>query len=400
MLTDDVREDPDTGVLTGRVYDMTEDNDWRQAHEDAETRASIRKAMLDDIHHACGIMPGEWAPMERPLLEYDEGWRCGNVMLCADRSDTPLLTENPDPRKVMRKNKGLILIVTGTACREIDVRLRAAMDGADRAGVDSMESRFRAGSMKARNWQEWAGEISQCIGYRRCTRLDIAIDVFGEGHEELSPDSVRQALRGQEFTTHLKRGKANGLPGEWIEGIAGNTQYLGGHASLRRACIYDKGQEQREKGREDLPEDMPWYRWEVRLYNEAATCAFADLGACGMEAGEMVRGTLAAMIQFREPIEGSEDRLDRQPLAGWWELFLAGVGKLGYVLVTRAKSLGRQERWLLVGGAAAAIMMQLRVRELRDGLDAAREWHGDLMQAGLARVDESQAQAWAKAGAC
>lgn len=401
MLPDDVHECPDTGILTGRVYLADE---YEQAHADAAAREAIRRAILADIRRTCSIDNGEWSEMRNPILNYDEGWRCGNIILCADRSDTPLLTESDDPRRVMRRNKGVLLVVTGSACREIDVRLRQAIDADARDGVASMESRFRAGG-GPRDWQEWAGEITQCLGFRHVTRMDVAIDVFDPAgaewqaeHDELTPRAVRLALMGGDFTTHLKRGGDYDVPGTWEEGAYGNTQYLGGTKSLRRLCLYDKGGEQKAKGRQDL-EGARWTRWEVRLYNEAADMAFAELAACGAPAGDLVRGSLDGMIQFRAPEPGSTDRLDRQPLDTWWERFLAGVARLGYVLVTRAKTLGRQERWLCVGGAMAALATQMRVREIRDGTEAAVEWHDRMITLGLGLVDEAQARTWAGVGA-
>lgn len=198
---------------------------------------------------------------------------------------------------------------------------------------------------------KWLREL-RSLGFTHVTRLDVAVDWFGEGLTLVQ--AVRAACERGELCGARKWEPISKYDGRRL---VGETVYLGTRSSDgsgRFARCYDKGLETGER-----PAGT-WQRFEVQFMQESArVVAGLLLQADDMERGD-VKDLVVVEVDGKPPVPGwgpqavavclgsydfrvpgkTDRHLRRRPRAGWW------ASVLGAVEGFRVKSSARRETTL------------------------------------------------------
>lgn len=111
------------------------------------------------------------------------------------------------------------------------------------------------------------------------SRQDVALDIWD------GPDFVEVCAVAHDVAQ--RHGLTTQLEGDWLDGVAGRSLYMGAKTSAQRICIYEKGKEQGIPGN--------WNRIEVRHRPPSRSKRFLS----GISAGESF-GLCAAALDLAE----------------------------------------------------------------------------------------------------
>ena len=237
---------------------------------------------------------------------YQRLYRCFDIVVMV--SDDPM--------------KGTIIEMKGQGCRTFEGMLEA----------------------QNRSWYDFLGEC-MCFEDTAFKRLDIAID------DKIGFLNVRSLIEKCEngecstrFNTYETRRKGEGLRDVSEGGIVkGDTLYLGSKTSDVRICIYEKDVEQYMKLGVPIEEASVQNRVEVRLKNDHAWNAVADLlGNYDVE--ETVFSIINRYVCFLDAQEGV-DRYDWEPNPQWMWFVGDGRGKLRLTTKPEPHTLQRTINW-------------------------------------------------------
>ena len=114
----------------------------------------------------------------------------------------------------------------------------------------------------------------------RITRWDGAVDDYEGLH---SVDWAVQQFHSGGFTNRGRRPSST-VDGDWVEGIAGKTFYVGNEKNGKLMRIYEKGKQLGDKL-------SPWVRWELELHNVDREVPWQVL----LEPGKFVAGSYPCM---------------------------------------------------------------------------------------------------------
>ena len=164
----------------------------------------------------------------------------------------------------------------------------------------------------------------------RATRLDVAIDAFGEpGQVDLVGAVVQSAERGELSGARRVDPRCVRSGGQVVEyGV--NLGKRGKDGSGRYIRVYDKGLETGEYA------VCTWHRWEVEFRSDAAADVAARLAAwvavrdsdrlpyVGDDAMHELQAVALGAVDFRERT-GASRAFARRPRVGWWSRFVESV---------------------------------------------------------------------------
>lgn len=224
------------------------------------------------------------------------------------------------------KGEGVMLLLTGAGCRELEARM-----GAPSLPDERQSDCTKVGSpLASASPFDWQGMASYWVNRGvHCTRLDLAVD-DRQGILEL--ETVARSIERGELTRESTEeptyhGKL--APG----GRKLETIYLGNARSATRVCIYDKAVEQGETGH--------WIRAEVRWRRSRAMAALALFAVGGVEP---LLGAFRKAVCFREACNDSNK--SRWPVAKWWLQLLGAVSPIALSVAPRMRTLADKYVWL------------------------------------------------------
>ena len=215
-----------------------------------------------------------------------------------------------------REDMGCHLLMSGSACRELEVYLNG----------------------QGRTWYDFLGD---CLNYGgNFTRLDIAIDdrkTYFNIKTLGRKVAKKECVSGFKDWGFISGGSIGGERG-------GNTLNLGSRGSKCSMVFYEKNYEQSKKT--GVPAEFygAWNRYEVRLRAERATkCVekmvrYHSVGFIGM-------GIINDYVRFVVKNDKNEQRT-RWDTWKPWERFLAGVGSIKLVVRPAPQTLERKRAWI------------------------------------------------------
>lgn len=140
----------------------------------------------------------------------------------------------------------------------------------------------RALTSLAEGGQHATALLDWCLkGGARISRLDLAIDVFGQ---QIDPMALAQSKRVEAYPGSAKKWS-------FVKGHDGGcTAYVGSRKSDKYLRIYDKAAEQKRS-------DILWTRFEIELKGDAARAAAFQMGnITDGERPEFVKGLMRALF--------------------------------------------------------------------------------------------------------
>lgn len=283
-----------------------------------------------------------WVPMERGARGYPKGFIRGGIMVLWGA----------------RPEMGIHVSASGEGCRNLEAIGRIS---------DEEEG-------PSHTWQTFLALVMMLGG--RLSRLDVAMD---DREGLIEPATLEEATRKRLLVTRFKQvdvrmGTIDPSTGEQREG---HTVYFGNRTSDCMVRVYDKGAEQRAKGR---LVDGHWCRVEMELKQERAQGMALAIVECGFAA---VPKVLKSYMDFKQ--QGTHSQRERWQTCEWWAEFLATMEKLQLSVDPVYRTLERSFEWIRAQVAPTLSMML-------------QAWGGDLgplME--LIRAGSTRLQPWQKA---
>lgn len=195
----------------------------------------------------------------------------------------------------------------------------------------------------------------------RATRLDFAFDDFSE---LLDLSVIVNLLSEGVVSSRWKSFRVvQGSSEIGKSDFSGFTVYVGSRQSESFLRIYDKFEEQKNKG-VVIPDDVSfWVRCEIELKGDKAAKIFDDCCAFteDLRFSEYLAGILYGLIDFKDIRFFNDDVvITRLPSAGWWLSFLDVVSKIPVSLPQKIKTIETLKNWFDVSvSPSLAIVSEL-----------------------------------------
>lgn len=281
---------------------------------------------------------------DRGLLGYRGRHSAGPITILTDGTD----------------GMGTHVIVPGGALRELGLDAMAILGRlAEMNGPDYLTPLEHAEDEAAKfllmvNRIFEAGPAGVTARRFKLSRLDVALDDFsGRLNMPLFIDSLKS---GRVSSRARKFGVFEG--GEIATGaVTARTYYLGKRGSNSMARLYDKRQEQIDKGAD--PADLPeiWNRFELELRNESAENAARLILAAGAGAGRIIRGMINNYAAVK--LQTADTNKSRWPVATWWECFVDTADKIKVGKEIKRPDLPARKKWFERQCATSAAMLAI-----------------------------------------
>lgn len=294
----------------------------------------------------------DWLGMEPDLFEsfpygingYLQSKRFSSIIVAYSGYETSLFSS---------VEMGVCVSMSGEGCRTFDRYSTLGFMGlAEKLARNMYEVDAETG-----DWKRI--ERKSCIC--NCSRFDIACD-DKSGLLDMGL-MFKKLILLHEYNSRMRKPKAVlGKDGdEWD----GRTLYVGCPSSSFRMRIYDKAQEQKEKGNWKESVKDSWIRVEMVMKDENAAGFLKELVKMG-NVGKLAAQVLNDKFRF---IERDDSNISRCSVSDWWASFVEEVDSV--VIFSRTAiqhSLHRVETWLRnqVSSSMAMIVLTMGYGRLRD----------------------------------
>lgn len=289
---------PQNGALTASI-------DWLEF--------TVLDMTLDaTILNIMELTPEDFTPLNKGRFGYKNQmkWSEGNVFLMFNAKEQEAAEELQSVDRM-----GIHVMITGSGCRQYEAH------------------------HQLKRLLLYLTALDEKVNF---TRIDLAIDDFAE--KIINFSRIHQAALDRLFTSRWNKwdelNSRKSSDGEFI----GRTMYFGSQASDIFCRIYDKALERKANGDKDVKYPDRWTRLEIIYRKERARQLIYHLVDNRMAVGNAIRGTLNQYIRFLVPVHDSNKA--RWPTAEWWQLLLAGVGKLTLTVQKEEKTIDDMTEWV------------------------------------------------------
>lgn len=251
----------------------------------------------------------------RGRFRYTGKWCFGGIELLTPPEDYPEM--------------GYHLYLTGSACRSLEIYLRAQK-------------------------RDWYSFFANCLEYGgRFTRLDIAID---DRNTYLDIREFNQKIKDGECVSKF-RNRVLLDSGTTTGKDTGCTVNLGSEESSCCMVFYEKNYEQSKKTGLPLESFGAWNRYEVRVKHEAATNCVRELvkrrNICFIGL-EIINYYIRVLV--RNPNDANRSRWQTwEP----WKQFVDGMDKLKLTMQPAPRTLEQKKQWIADYVAPTLKMIQI-----------------------------------------
>lgn len=289
---------PQNGALTASI-------DWLEF-------TVLDMALDETILNIMELTPEDFTPLNKGRFGYKSQikWSEGNVFLMFNAKEQEAAEELQSVDRM-----GIHVMITGSGCRQYEVH------------------------HQLKRLLLYLTALDEKVNF---TRIDLAIDDFAE--KVINFSRIHQAALDRLFTSRWNKwdelNSRKSSDGEFI----GRTMYFGSQASDIFCRIYDKALERKANGDKDVRYPDRWTRLEIIYRKERARQLVYHLVDNKVAVGDAIRGTLNQYIRFLVPAHDSNKA--RWPTADWWQVLLAGVGKLTLTVQKEEKTIDDMTEWV------------------------------------------------------
>lgn len=200
----------------------------------------------------------------------------------------------------------------------------------------------------------------------KITRLDIAFDDMG-GLLDMQ-HMYEKLLSGAVTTRFRKVARVQGVE-LGVNKPIGDTINVGGRASQAFVRIYDKKQEQENKGKE-VSDIESWIRVELELKSEKAHMFSGLLARTSTNteegtAEQLCVNLLYGLLDFKE-VNPDDDNKTRWDTSSWWREFLQAERKLKLSLPPPEKTMETARGWIRLQVAPTLAMIVLSLPDVEN----------------------------------
>ena len=221
--------------------------------------------------------------------------------------------------------------------------VRAFFDGGEGMGVHVEASGQGCRQLEAEgvvgSWEGSEGFAARLLKAEACvTRIDV---VFDDRLGYITPERVEAAVTEGRCVSKFKKSRPH-VENDLKSGaqVGGWTRYFGSAQSKVRVRMYDKAEEQRQKGHQV---EGPWVRAELQLRDQRGQWALERLTLPGAVAD--LAGLMLNYVDFKEG-QGEDTNRSRWKTCRWWMDFLCNAEKCRCTVATAVRTLEGAAEWI------------------------------------------------------